>query len=457
MPGGPVASRGLRKVSRTVIRRCVGLGWLGLLIFACVILACGEAGQSPDDPALLDRWRGENAVAEGRYDWARQYFALDVQRHPDHLPSLRQEGLSWLSGYQQSLSAGAELLARYLELHGEDEVIEQRLVQVLLMLGEDEALDRWVETLDDSASAQRLRAEVYLRSHPERAVQAIESALVQAPGDAAVQGAASRIFEHLEDGPRVQEHALRALELDPFDFRAAYLLGRWTQRLGERQDARRWLELHQGLRRLQHDGTMAPLPPKDALQLMDSLEDQLPALPFSWHKRQLELHFERRDLAAAQSLLDDVVDSPEATLDDWVEVATWAGDAGRRGSAEALFERVLKEEPDHAGALASLALLSLEQGDLRRAGELLTHGLQTRPHMARLHFLAGRVAVQQDQAENARQHLETAVRLAPWEWPWRIALCDLLLALGDRAAFTQALEGAPEESPGWLAYRRQHS
>lgn len=450
MPSGPAAGRGFGKVFAE-IWRYAWLGWLGL-----ILLACGEGVSSPDDAALLDRLRGENAVAEGRFDWARQYFARDVERHPDHLPSLRQEGLSWLAGYQQSLSTGAELLARYLERHGEDETVEQRLVGVLLMLGDDDGLERWVDSLDDSAAGQRLRAEVYLRSDPQRAVQTIESALGQAPDDAAVQGAASRIFEHVEDGPRVREHALRALELDPFDFRAAYLLGRWTQRLGDRQEARRWLELHQGLRRLQHDGTMAPLPPEDALQLMDTLESQLPALPFAWSKRRLQLYFERRDLAAAQALLDDVVESPQATQDDWVEMATWAGDAGRRGAAEALFERALQANPDHIGALASLALLSLEQGDLQRASELLAGGLEVRPHMARLHFLAGRIAVQQDQAEKARKHFETAVRLAPWEWPWRVALCDLLLVLGDRGAFEEVLEGAPEDSPGWLAYRRQH-
>ena len=450
MPVAPVSHRWRS------LRWLVCLCGLGLSLIACTEGSRPDHESPADDEALLDRWRGENAVAQGRYDWARQYFARDVERYPDHLPSLRQEGLSWLSGYQQSLSTGAELLARYLERQGDDQAIVQRLVQVLLMLGDDEALERWAAALDDSAAGHRLRAEVALRQDPQQAVQSIDAALALAPEDAAVQSAASRIFEHLEDGPRVLEHARRALELDPFDFRAVYLLGRWTQRLGDRQEARRWLELHQGLRRLQHDGTMAPLPPEEALQLMDALEGQLPTLPFAWHKRRLQLYFERADLASAQSLLNEVAEAPQVTVHDWVEMATWAGDAGRRGLAEDLFGRALQADGEHVGALASLALLSLEQGDLQRASELLEDGLESRPKMARLHFLAGRVAVQQDQGEAARQHFEEALRLAPWEWSWRVALCDLLLALGDRAAFDEALETAPEETPGWLAYRQQH-
>lgn len=438
------------------LRRLVCLCGLGLSLVACTEEVRPGHDSPADDEALLDRWRGENAVAQGRYDWARQYFARDVERHPDHLPSLRQEGLSWLSGYQQSLSTGAELLARYLERQGDDQAIVQRLVQVLLMLGNDDALERWVTSLDDSAGGHRLRAEVYLRQDPQQAVQSIDAALALAPDDAAVQSAAARIFEHLEDGPRVLVHARRALELDPFDFRVVYLLGRWTQRLGDRREARRWLELHQGLRRLQHDGTMAPLPPEEALHLMDALEEQLPALPFVWHKRRLQLYFEGADLAGAQSLLNDVAEAPQATVHDWVEMATWAGEAGRRGLAEDLFARALQADGERVGALASLALLSLEQGDPQRAAELLEDGLESRPKMARLHFLAGRVAVQQDQADLARQHFEEALRLAPWEWPWRVALCDLLLALGDRAAFDEVLETAPEETPGWLAYRQRH-
>ncbi len=430
-------------------------GWMALgLPLACGLLwACG--GVAPEAPTL-DRWRGENAVAEGRFDWARQYFARDVEQFPEHLPSLRQQGLSWLSGYQQSLSTGVELLQRYLERQGDDEEVEQRVVSTLLLLGDRDAARRWAEGLAPSAAGWRLRAEVDFEADPLAAVEAIEQALVQAPDDASVHATAARLYAQLEEGDKVLHHALRTVQLDPFNFSAFYLLGRWTQRAGDIESARRWLEVHQQVRRLQHDGTMSPLEPAAALELMHDLEPKLPAVPFAWRQRRLELLYQSGDLAVAQSLLDELASADEASVNDLVQMATWAGDAGRRNDARRLFDRVLGQQPDHPGALASSALLALEDGDLDAAAELLQRGLSARPHFARFHYVAGRLAIVKDRAATARTHLARALELAPWEWQWRITYCDLLRALGDLDTLADVMAAAPEDPPAWQAYGQQH-
>ena len=418
-----------------------------------LVISCSSGAPESEN---LDRWRGENAVAQGRFDWARQYFARDVEKHPEYLPSLRQQGLSWLSGYQQSLSTGVDLLQRYLERQGDDEEVEQRLVSTLLLLGDREAAKQLLEGLEPTAAGWRLRAEVILEEDPSRAAEAIERALELAPEDASAHATAAKVYAQLEDGDNVLRHALRTVQLDPFNFSAFYLLGRWTQRAGDITEARHWLEVHQQVRRLQADGTMAPLESAAALELMRELEPELPAVTFGWRKRRLELLYEIGDLAAAQNLLEELAEAPEASVDDWLTMAIWTGEAGRRDAARRLFERVLEQQPGHPGATASLALLALEEGDLTGAEGLVDSGFAARPHFARLHYVAGRLAIARDQGEEAREQFAHAVRLAPWEWQWRIAYCDLLRTLGDEDTLAEVLAAAPEDPSGWRAYRLQH-
>lgn len=425
---------------------------LCLVVAHSLLIGCGE---SPPEAAAMDRWRGENAIAQDRFDWARQYFARDLEQHPEHLPSLRQQGLAWLSGYQLSLSTGAELLQRYLEQQEDDEEVEQRLVSTLLLLGDKEGARRWAAGLGSSATGWRLRAEVHLEDDPAQAAAAIEQALQLAPQDAAVHATAARVHAQLEDEEAVLRHARRAVELDPFNFSAFYLLGRWTQRAGDIEQARRWLTVHQQVRRLQADGTMAPLEPAAALELMQDLEPRLPAVTFAWRKRRLDLLYQSGELAAAQGLLEELAAAEQASVLDRLELATWAGDAGRRKVARRLFEDILEQQPEHPGALASSALLALEEGDLEAAARHLEEGLAARPHFARFHYVAGRLAIARDQADRARMYLARALDLAPWEWQWRITYCDLLRAVGDQEALVEVMAAAPEDPAGWRAYRQQ--
>jgi len=432
----------------------------GALAAALLLAGCGGGPSSPpgeDGDGELDRLRAENAVAQGRHDWARIYYRRDHQRHPERVESLRREGLAWLSGYQQSLSEGTEVLRRYLELRPDDAEAARRLVSSLLLLGEWSAAREWADRLGDGAEAHRLRAEAALEADPEAAREAVGRALEAAPEDPRILALAARVAERAGEVEAARRYAERAVRRDPFDATSFYLLGRLARRQGDLPAAREALEIHQLLRRLQHDGTMAPLEPEAALEVLGELRGKLPAETFAVRRREVTLLFEAGRLAAATDALESVAADPEASTADLLTFATLAGEAGRTALSRRLFERVLEADPENRGAVASLALLDLEAGRLDDAGERLDAALARDPHFARYRYLRGLVARARDRPEAAREHLERAVELAPWEWPWRRDLADLLLAVGDEEGFRRAVAGAPEETPAVEAYRRRHA
>src|SRR5260221_8967962 len=54
-------------------------------------------------------------------------------------------------------------------------------------------------------------------------------------------------------------------------------------------------------------------------------------------------------------------------------------EAGRLAQAEAIYQRLLENEPQHVDALHFLGMLALQQGDAARAGELIERSLEIHP------------------------------------------------------------------------------
>ncbi len=425
---------------------------LGLL--GGLVLACGP--KSEPVPADLAWLRAQNAEAEGRFDWARIYYRQDLAAHPDRLASQRGEAISWLSGYQQSLSQGALLLRRYLERQPDDDLV-QRLVRTLLLLGDWEQARTWVDRLAPSPAADLLRAEAWLPADLEVAHRAASQALGHDPQLARGHALLAQIAESRGQPEDALFHAREAVARDPFDFQSFYLIGRLLRQQGDRAGALQALELHQGLRQLFHDGTMQPLAPEAALTLFEKLLPQLPQATFAVKKKQLELLFQTGRLGPAQALAEELAAAPLASRQDLLEVATWAGEQGRTALARKLFTQVQASHPQDRGANASLALLDLDRGELAAASTRLQAALAADPHFARYHYLLGRVARAQDQPQVALAHWLQATLLAPWEWPWREDLANLLLSLGEIERFQAVLSETPEETPAAAAYRSRHA
>jgi tetratricopeptide (TPR) repeat protein len=415
--------------------------------------ACAPRVAPKDDLELL---RARNAVAQGRYDWARIHYGRDHERHPERLSSLREHALCWLSGYQQSLSRGTELLREYHSRAPGDTEAARSLVRALLLLGEQVEARERAALLPADPDSDLLRAQALLDADTEAARRAIEGALAGAPDDARVQATAAEVYERSGEADRSRTHAERAVALDPLRYTTLYQLARLHRKRGEHQASARYLRLHQDVTRLLQLGTLAPLPPAEALSLLDRIQGELGEGGFPLRKRRVRLLLDAGRLQEAVAAARGLSDDPQATLTDLLELATWTGEHGRHGEARQMFEGVLRRHPGNAGAVASLAQIEIDAGRLAAARARLTEASGRDAGLARFHLLLGRVERREGRLDAARERLERAVELAPWEWSWRKDLGDVLLAQGRDREFRAVLRAAPEEAPGLAEYARRH-
>ena len=413
---------------------------------------CQPAERASD----LDLARAENALLEERHDWARVYLARDVERHPDHLDSLRRLGLAWSSGYQQSLSEAAATFERYLEHQPDDQEILLRLIDTQQLIGQWEQARPWLDHLDDSAAANLARARLLAEIEPEAARPAIERALATDPAQPGVQALAAEIFARDGDSGAALGLAEAAVASNPFDYQSWYLLARLRRAQGDSEGARQALDVQSKVRRLQEDGTMGSVSDSEKLALLDQIEPSVAAAGrYRFERRRAELLFATGETHAAVALAQRLLSEPQADLTDRLRFAKWAEEAGRRALARDLFDDILAKNPDHRGALSSVVILRLHSGELASARNLVEQGLRRHPNYARLHFLRGRIELAEGHQPAALAAYHRAIELAPWESGWRLALAELLRRQGELAAVRQLLDEAPEANPRIEAFRER--
>ena len=426
---------------------------LSALLVGLAALACGDA--AVDSAAELARWRGENALAEDRADFARIYFA-EARSASDDPQLLRSEALAWLSGYQQSLSTGAELLSAYIEKEPGDSEARRRLAATLEVLGrEQEARALLEHPLCDGCTMEL--ASSWVGEDPARALgilerwQAESGSVADSDRERAAQIAArAAVALELADALERCEEALSA---QPLQVEIWYLLATEALRRGDRERAARALEVQRHLRVLFEDGTLGQIPPEETLSTGAALRELLGERP--WQLLRLEIPA-LAALGRADELRSRVAElwGQEAPLAARLEAATAAGDVGLRGFAQELFGEVLEIEPTHRGAIASLALLEIEANELEAAVGRLEAAVSGDPHFARYRLLLGRALARGNELDAAERELRLAVDLAPWQDSWRLELVELLRARGSRD-WRSILEQAPETTPALQAARRQ--
>lgn len=422
------------------------------LVSGLGLVACGGG---PDADLALHR--ATNAVAQDRFDWARIYFREDFEQHPERLSSLRSEGRAWLSGYQRSLSSGVDAYLAYLEQRPDDADVALHLVQSLLLLGRWDDARAQLDKLDGRPAAELARAEALGDADPAGARAALVRALARAPEDPAALAALAEIEASAGALEAARQHAEGSVRHDPFVSTTWYLLARLQRQSGDPEEARATLAVHEIVRRLAHDGTMARASPVDELALLRQLGAHVPTDGIRFRYREVELLYRAGEIAEAGPKAEALAALPGVTLSDRLQLATWAGDAGSRALSRDLFEALLAEHPGTTGAVASLALLDLEAGDLASARARLEGGLASDPHFARYHHYLARVAEAEDAVAEALEHHREAVRLAPWEVGWRLASADLLRLTGDTEGLRQVLAEAPEPNPRLDAFRARWS
>jgi Tfp pilus assembly protein PilF len=104
--------------------------------------------------------------------------------------------------------------------------------------------------------------------------------------------------------------------------------------------------------------------------------------------------------------------------------------AGQLAEAQALYEQVLEADPDHAGAIHAIGLLTHQGGDSAGALRLLSRSIELEPGNADFHNNLGVVLKQLSRYEDAAAALRQAIALNGAHADAHLNLGDVLRKLG---------------------------
>jgi len=425
----------------------VATSLLCLLAFGC------PRGNDSD----LSFHRGTNALALGRGEWARRYFAEDLASHPDRLESLRGLGVGWISGSEGSLSHGIEALERYLEARPGDAEARLHLGRSRYRLRQLEPALAAVAGLPEGLEVHYLRSQILLELEPKRALPAVEAALAQDPDSSAAHLQAAKIHQALGNLERALEHGRRAAAIEPLREDVHILVANLERRLGRDEAAHRSIELHTLARQLPGRGRRSALSARQQVAVLRKILGLLNEPPASFQMRFAEALMSAGEWNEAEEWterrLADTADSP-------AQLASLGRISQERGQpvlAYRIYEEVLRRQADHLGALTQLTLIGLELGNVEAARASLEKALAMAPDHGPFHFAASRLHLAARSEAEAETSLRRAVELLPWVALYRVSLADLLLARGDREAAVQLLAEAPAADPRIESYRRRLS
>lgn len=423
---------------------------LGILLL-WTLTSCAPVEEVED----LDFQRGRNALAMARYDWARFYFSTDLETHPDRLESLRGLGISWISGYQGSLTHGVEAIENYLLRAPEDSEMRLRLVRSLLSVGDGDRAQDALEGLEESIEKQLLLVKIHLSEDPDAAREILAPILHEDPDLFDVHHLAAKIYLRLGDDAEALVQARRASEIHPLSAEIFYLTAQILRRQGHEVETEEALATYEILHQLPGPGS--PPDPKKELALLRQLGERQGRSASSFKKRFIRLLIENGRLTELTPLLEELRNDPNSDTATLLALAQSAHIRGMSSMARNLYEDVLERDPTHQKAVAQRALLAYETHDFETAEQYLARGLEVDPHQAPLHFTTGLLALSQGDEERAVEAFTSAVDLVPWLVRYRLTLADVLLTRGDRAAVEDLLAAAPAADPAIDAYKKKHT
>ncbi len=206
-----------------------------------------------------------------------------------------------------------------------------------------------------------------------------------------------------------------------------YLLARVWRRTGDTERAAWALDLHQKLAELASDGTRPQLSPREELRLLEELEVMIPSSGCEFRKRLVTANFAARDLATAEDLAREMIDTCNVSVSELIALAAHADDRGRRSFALELLSRVDALDPGNVAVSTAMAVAAIDAGRVQDARRIIDAGRARDPWVAYFHYLDGRIAQTEGDRQTAAAAFEIALGLAPWQADWRIQLVEIYL------------------------------
>jgi tetratricopeptide (TPR) repeat protein len=129
------------------------------------------------------------------------------------------------------------------------------------------------------------------------------------------------------------------------------------------------------------------------------------------------------------------------------EAGKKAEQRGEMDAAVRLYEAALREAPDFYPALNNLAIRHLQKGDVKAAEAEFRRVIELKQNGAQAYFNLGNVLYMTRRNEEARQTLESGLRLAPSSAMGHYLNGSVLARLGDSKAAEEQLKAARELDP----------
>lgn len=430
------------------------------MVLCC--LAWVGCGPSSPSPAELEFQRGQNALAEQRFDWARRHFAAAHELDPSQLDALKQAGMAWLRGSTQALEPAVDHLQSYLEHRPDDADARFQLARCRFQLGEHEVALALLEGLDPgdpslggvrSHDVTLLRGQLLLASKPEEVLRASEPLLDDPEVGHLALDLASQAQAALGDLPGAVDLAERSLEKHPLQDSVHYRLSRLYLRLGRMESAQDAVQRSQQIRDL-----LAPdgATPTERLRDLKSLRP--PVDPDNRWVLQLASPWW---LAAGEP--EDVQRVLEGLrrAEALTPIQQWDGALAllmleHRDDGEALLLETRHAYGDHPVIRQRWVTRLLSSGELEEARQMIDQDLQQAGHLGRHYYHRAQLELAEGKPDAARDAFEEALHRAPWMAPWRHQLIRILLQGDQKEAAYDVLEAAPESHLALDGLRRLH-
>jgi thioredoxin-like negative regulator of GroEL len=407
-------------------------------------------------PVDLAYQRGLNAVADGRFDLARGYFAEHLVARPDDLAARRQLGRAWMSGPLQSPSQARAVWEAVLEEYPDDAEARRGLADALYLLGDAQGALSQLEGVAVGAEVDALRAKILLQSDPSAALDFARQRLAQG-GESGLALVAAQASELLGESDAALADARAAVLAEPLSATAHYLLSRSLLRAGDEPGARQEAELHRQLLALAMDPRGASAVPLERLRAVERLMEAFDPVPAALRRLRLETMIAAGLRADARSALAAMLADQESGASA-SQLADWAERLGDLEAARGLLTTAQEEASDagERNQIRHRLARILRRLDPAAAEDLLRRALAEDPGIAPHHCMLAEMLAERRENEAAAASFARALELAPWRDDCRLGWASLYQARGERREVERILAAAPEPSPLLRRFRQEH-
>lgn len=422
----------------------------GSLFLGICFTACGT--RPNQDLYLL---RGNNALMLQRFDWARVYFAKDLEQHPKRAESLRGFIEALGHGDEGSRSKAIAICRRYLNLFPDDHDVRLQLAKWALSMGNRSLCETTLENLPASPAKAMIEAQFWQYEDPKRAFEAAKHGSQGFESSADVLLAVNLA---LQVSAWEQATLWSDLGLERFPLMPAlhYQRARVLEAGNKVEAASQAKNVFQALKATKLATDMSPPQPQKVLQhfenALQGLDPQNPEVKLFQARWLLRNNRWGEGLVIVQAMLNHGNTEPQHIL----KAAAMARETGAFEVAVKGYQSIQDQHAWQADAWRELGQVHLKSGALEKAIGAFNQALSYAPNDARLANALGHIYLDLGGKNMAKTWLEKALELAPYLVKCRLSLANLYRLDGEKAKLQQLIDQCPEPHPAWSSFLKRY-